>query len=146
MDWNVVLARPVEEVFGCLADLSRLGEWLPGVTWPAGRAGAPAELGATVSVVIDGPAGSQAVIAELTALEPPWLVGYRFFIGHQTVTLRLTCTAQAGQTQLHVRQSGAAALLAFDFTQAGGSPPPAVSTPTPPALSAAEQGEPQCRT
>lgn len=49
MDWHVILARPVEEVFACLADPSRLSEWLPGLTAsPAGTA-VQAELGAAVT-------------------------------------------------------------------------------------------------
>lgn len=68
----------------------------------------------------------------MTAFEPPWLVGYRFLIGAQTLTLRVTCTMQAGQTQLHVRQSGDAAPLALDF-----------STPSLRTDSTATQGETQ---
>jgi uncharacterized protein YndB with AHSA1/START domain len=147
LDWHVVLAGPVEEVFAGFADPSRLGEWLPGLTGPPAGPGVRAELGATVTVTIDGPGGPRAATAEMTAFEPPWLVGYRFFIGAQTLTLRITCTARAGQTKLHVRQSGDAAPLAPDFSQApGGTPPSAVSTPTPRAGSRAEQGETQCGT
>jgi uncharacterized protein YndB with AHSA1/START domain len=147
VDWHVVLAGPVEEVFACFADPSRLGDWLPGLTGPPVGPAVEAELGATVTVTIDGPGGPQTATAEMTAFEPPWLAGYRFFIGTQTLTLRLTCTVQAGQTQLHVRQSGDAAPLALDFSQAaGGTPPSAGSTPSARTESTAEQGETQCGT
>jgi uncharacterized protein YndB with AHSA1/START domain len=115
VDWNVVLARPVEEVFAILADPARLSEWLPGLTPQS--SGVQAELGATVTVTIDGPDGAEAAIAEMTAFEPPWLVSYRLLIGSRTLTLRVTCTAQADQTRLHVRQSGDAAPLAPDFNR-----------------------------
>jgi uncharacterized protein YndB with AHSA1/START domain len=144
VDWHVVLAGPVDEVFGRLADPARLGDWLPALTVPPGGPGIQAELGATVTVTIDGPGGARSATAELTAFEPPWLVSYRFFIGARTVTLRLTCTVRAGHTQLHVRQSGDAGPLALDFSPAGGgTAPPAVSTPSPRAESAAKQGATQ---
>jgi uncharacterized protein YndB with AHSA1/START domain len=115
VDWHVVLAGPVEAVFACLADPSRLGDWLPGLTGPPAGPAVQAELGATVTVTIDGPGGPQAAIVEMTAFEPPWLVGYRLLIGARTLTLRVACTMQAGQTKVHVRQSGDAAPLALGF-------------------------------
>jgi hypothetical protein len=119
-------------VFARLADPSRLGDWLPGLAGPPAGPAVQAELGAPWAVTIDGPGGPQAALAELTAFEPLWLVGYRFLIGGQTLTLRVTCTMQAGQTRLHVRQSGDAAPLALDF-----------STPSLRADSATTQGETQ---
>jgi uncharacterized protein YndB with AHSA1/START domain len=116
VDWHVVLAGRVEEVFACLADPSRLGDWLPGLTGPPASPAVQAELGTTVTVTIDGPGGPQAAIVEMTAFEPPWLVGYRLLVGAQTLTLRVTCAMQADQTHLHVRQSGDAAPLALDFS------------------------------
>jgi uncharacterized protein YndB with AHSA1/START domain len=118
VDWNVVLARPVEEVFAILADPARLSEWLPGLTPQS--SGVQAELGATATFTIDGPDGPdgpEAAVAEMTAFEPPWLVSYRLLIGPRTLTLRVTCTAQADKTRLHVRQSGDAAPLAPDFNR-----------------------------
>jgi uncharacterized protein YndB with AHSA1/START domain len=129
VDWNVVLARPVEEVFAILADPARLSEWLPGLTCES--SGVQAELGATATVIVDGPNGPEAAIAEMTAFEPPWLVSYRLLIGARTLTLRVTCTAQADQTRLHIRQSGDAAPLT-----------PRFSTPSPGAESTA-QGDTQ---
>jgi hypothetical protein len=54
---------------------------------------------------------------ELTAFEPPWLVGYRLFAGARTFGLRITCTADSGGTRIRVHQSDGAAPLTVDLAR-----------------------------
>ena len=79
MDLYATVPSPVEAVFGHLADPSRLGDWLPDVSAadPELSGGIGADFPLTVHV--DGI--EVAASGEETAFEPPWLVGYRLFIG-----------------------------------------------------------------
>ena len=58
-----------------------------------------------------------AASGEITAFEPARLISYRFFIGRQAYGLRITCTAQAGGTRIHVHQSDNAIPLTIDLTR-----------------------------
>jgi hypothetical protein len=129
MNWQTTVCSPVWVTFGHLADPSRLGDWLPEVTGPtAPGPTAPETFTLTVVLGADAdvhgradvgrvPAGAgRAVTAagELTAFEPPWLVAYRLFIGRRAVTLRVTCSADAGNTDVQLHQGGSIR-LAVDF-------------------------------
>lgn len=115
MDLYVTSPSPVRAVFGYLADPSRLGDWLPDVSavGPDSSGGHAADFPLTVDVDGIGIAAS----GEVTAFEPPWLVGYRLFIGPRTHGLRVTCTAEVGGTRIHVHQPDNAAPLTIDLVR-----------------------------
>jgi uncharacterized protein YndB with AHSA1/START domain len=115
MDLYVTSPSPVKAVFDHLADPSRLGDWLPDVSavdqdWSGGSG---ADFPFTVHV--DGI--EVAASGEVTAFEPPWLVGYRLFIGPWTHGLRVTCTAEVGGTRIHVHQPDNTAPLTIDLVR-----------------------------
>jgi hypothetical protein len=56
-----------------------------------------------------------AANGEVTAFEPPWLVGYRLFIGSCVHGIRVTCTAQADGTRIRVHRPDDAAPLTIDL-------------------------------
>jgi hypothetical protein len=115
MDLYATFASPVRAVFGCLADPSRLGDWLPDISAadPGPVHGAGADFPLTVHVGGTEVAGS----GEVTAFEPPWLVGYRLFIGSRMLGLRVTCAAQDGGTRIHVHQPDHADPLTIDLAR-----------------------------
>ena len=115
MDLYATFRSPVKAVFGHLADPSRLGDWLPEITavGPGPFDGTGADFPLTVHV--DGI--EVAASGEVTAFEPPWLIGYRLFIGSRTHGLRVTCTAQDGGTRIHVHQRDEAAPLTIDLAR-----------------------------
>jgi Polyketide cyclase / dehydrase and lipid transport len=115
MDLYATFGSPVKAVFGHLADPSRLSDWLPDIsaTDPGRVDGTGADFPLTVHVDGIEVAGS----GEVTAFEPPWLIGYRLFIGSRTHGLRVTCTAQAGGTQIHVHQPDNGAALTIDLAR-----------------------------
>ena len=128
MDLYATFPSPVKAVFGHLADPSRLGDWLPGITAadPGPSSGTGADFPLTAHV--DGI--EVAASGEVTAFEPPWLIGYRLFIGARTHGLRVTCTSQDGGTRIHVHQRDEAAPLTIDLARladvlgaAAGQPP-----------------------
>jgi len=115
MDLYATFPSPVKAVFGHLADPSHLGDWLPDVSAasaePSGGTGADFPLTARV----DG--REVAASGEVTAFEPPWLVGYRLFIGSRTHGLRITCAAHGGGTRVHVHQRDGALPLTIDLVR-----------------------------
>lgn len=115
MDLYATFPSPVKAVFGHLADPSRLGDWLPEIsaTDPGPAAGTGAEFACTAHV--DGI--EVAASGEITAFEPPWLVGYRLFIGSRTRGLRVTCTVHDGGTRVHVHQPDRTAPLTIDLAR-----------------------------
>lgn len=115
MDLYVTSPSPVRAVFNHLADPSRLGDWLPDVSavGPDGSGGNGADFPLTVNV--DGI--EVAASCEVIAFEPPWLVGYRLFIGPRTHALRITCAAEVGGTRIHVHQPDNAAPLTIDLVR-----------------------------
>jgi hypothetical protein len=129
MDLYATFPYPVEVVFGHLADPSHLEDWLPDVCaadpGPACGAGPAADPGPADSAAADFPLtvrvdGTEiAASGEVTAFEPPWLIGYRLFIGSRAHGLRVTCAVQAGQTQIHVRQPDNGTMLTIDLTRLG---------------------------
>lgn len=136
MDYQAQLASPVRDVFARLAAPSRLGEWLGEVITapaapPLGSIGEPFALTIRIDAAETGAAG------EMTAYEPPWLVGYRLIAGPRTYLLRVTCTARDGGTQIRVHQASDAAPLTVDLhrlklTLATPAPPPGPVAPAPP--------------
>ena len=98
MDHYATLPVPLDVVFAALTDPSRLGDWLPALS--RGPASPVPLLGAGATFTLTGGSG------EMTAYEPPWLAGYRLFLGSGAVTVRVTCTASAGGTRIHIHQSG----------------------------------------
>jgi hypothetical protein len=115
MDLYATFASPVKAVFGHLADPSRLSDWLPDIsaTDPGPIDGTGADFPLTVHVDGTEVAGS----GEVTAFEPPWLVGYRLFIGPRALGLRVTCAAQDGGTRIHVHQPDHADPLTIDLAR-----------------------------
>ena len=115
MDLYATVPSPVEAVFGHLADPSRLGDWLPDVLAadpePSGGIGADFPL----TVHVDGI--EVAASGEATAFEPPWLVGYRLFIGSRAHGIRVTCTADARGTRIHIHQPDDGAALMVDLAR-----------------------------
>lgn len=105
MSWQSTVDVPVGAVFAVFADPSRLGDWLPEVTGPAAPPSV-AEAGVTFALAVcTGPAPVPGN-GEVTACEPPWLVGYRLFIGPHVVTFRVTCAAHSEGTQVRLHQAG----------------------------------------
>ena len=114
MDLYATFPSPVKAVFGHLADPSRLGDWLPGIAAAGpGQSGTGADFPLTAHV--DGI--EVAASGEVIAFEPPWLIGYRLFIGSRTHGLRVTCTSQDGGTRIHVHQRDEAAPLTIDLAR-----------------------------
>jgi len=115
MDLYATFPSPVKTVFGHLADPSRLSDWLPEISaagpGPSGGTGADFPL----TVHVDGI--EVAASGEVTAFEPPWLVGYRLFVGSRTHGLRVTCTAHDGGTRVHVHQHDGATPLTIDLAR-----------------------------
>jgi hypothetical protein len=109
MNWQATVRVPIGVVFELLGDPSRLGDWLPEVTVPAAPPGA-ADAGARFTLTVGDGSARLAAEGEVTACEPPWLAGYRLFIGPRTVILRVTCAARADGSQVRVRQAGDIAL------------------------------------
>jgi len=115
MDLYATSPRPVEAVFGHLADPSRLGDWLPDVS--AADTGPLSGTGADFLLTVDVDGIEVAASGEETAFEPPWLVGYRLFIGSRVYGIRVTCTAEAGGTRIHVHQPDDGGALTVDLAQ-----------------------------
>jgi hypothetical protein len=115
MDLYATFPSPVKAVFDHLADPSRLGDWLPGIAaaGPGPSSGTGADFPLTAQV--DGI--EVAASGEVIAFEPPWLIGYRLFIGARTHGLRVTCTSQDGGTRIHVHQRDEAAPLTIDLAR-----------------------------
>jgi hypothetical protein len=128
MDYQAQLASPVRAVFARLAAPARLGEWLREViTAPA--APPPGSIGEAFPLTLRIDAAEADAAGELTAYEPPWLVGYRLAAGPRTYLLRATCTARDGGTQIHVHQASDGPPLTVDLYQlqqalAAPAPPP----------------------
>jgi Polyketide cyclase / dehydrase and lipid transport len=115
MDLYATFPSPVKAVFGHLADPSRLGDWLPDVS--AAGSGLPGGTGADFPLTVRVDGIEIAASGEVTAFEPPWLVGYRLFVGSQTHGLHVTCTAQADGTRIHVHQPDCATPLTIDLAR-----------------------------
>jgi hypothetical protein len=115
MDLYATFPSPVKDVFGHLADPSRLGDWLPDVS--AVGSGLSGCTGADFPLTVHVDGVDVAASGEVTAFEPPWLVGYRLFVGSRTHGLQVTCTAQDGGTRIHVRQPDCAAPLTIDLAR-----------------------------
>jgi hypothetical protein len=115
MDLYATFPGPVKAVFGHLADPSRLGDWLPDIS--VIDAGPFDSTGADFPITVHVDGIDLSASGEVTAFEPPWLVGYRLFIGPRTHGLRVTCTAQADGTRIHVHQPDHAAPLIIDLAK-----------------------------
>jgi Polyketide cyclase / dehydrase and lipid transport len=115
MDLYATFPRPLRAVFGYLADPSRLGDWLPDLSAVGPGTSDGTEAGFLLTAHVDGI--EVAASGEVTAFEPPWLVGYRLFIGSRTHGLRVTCAAQPGGTRIHVHQPDRAAPLTIDLAR-----------------------------
>jgi hypothetical protein len=112
MNCQAIVHRPIEVTFGHLANPLQMGDWLPEITGlgdPLDDARETFRLTIALGAIHQeraGTGGSATAEGELTAFEPPWLVGYRLFIGRQIVALRITCTAHTGATHVRLHQSG----------------------------------------
>jgi len=117
MDFYATLATPVGPAFGHLADPSRLGDWLPEVVAAAAGPRSPGSAIADFPLTVRVDEVQVDATGEVTAFEPPWLVGYRLFIGSRAHVLQVTCTAQADGTRIHVHQPDDAAPLIIDLAR-----------------------------
>jgi hypothetical protein len=117
VDLYARLASPVEAVFGHLADPSRLSDWLHEVAGAPEGLESPPCVGAAFPVAMRLDGVGLAGSGELTAFEPPWLVGYRLFAGARTFGLRITCTAHSGGARIRVHQSDDAVPLTVDLAR-----------------------------
>ena len=115
MDLYATFPRPVKAVFGHLADPARLSDWLPEIS--AAGPGPSAGTGTDFPVTVHVDGIEVAASGEVTAFEPPWLVGYRLFIGSRTHGLRITCAAHGGGTRVHVHQRDGALPLTIDLVR-----------------------------
>ena len=115
MDLYATFPGPVKAVFGHLADPSRLGDWLPDIS--VVDAGPSDSAGTDFPLIVHVDGTELSASGEVTAFEPPWLVGYRLFIGPRTHGLRVTCAAQDGGTRIHVHQRDEAAPLTIDLAR-----------------------------
>ncbi len=110
MDCYATLAGPVQAVFAHLASPARLGDWLPEVAPGPDAPALPGGLGGLFPLTVRADADEVDATGEVTAFEPPWLVGYRLSAGPRTLWLRVTCAAGDAGTRIHLHQSGAAPL------------------------------------
>jgi hypothetical protein len=117
VDLYARFSSPVETVFGHLADPSRLSDWLHEVAASPGSPESVSGVGAAfpLAMRLDGVGVTGS--GEMTAFEPPWLIGYRLFAGARTFGLRITCTAYVGGARIRVHQPDAAAPLTVDLAQ-----------------------------
>ena len=114
MDHHAVLAHPIGQVFGHLADPARLGDWLPAAT--AIHTGHQA---ATFTLRLSRGQAHAGAAGELIGHEPPWQLAYRLVAGPDTHVLRITCTTTGAGTRVHVRQASPAAPLTVDLNRLG---------------------------
>jgi uncharacterized protein YndB with AHSA1/START domain len=114
MDHGAVLAHPIGQVFGHLADPARLGDWLPAAT-----AIQPGHGAATFTLQLSRGQIHTATAGELIGYEPPWQLAYRLRSGPDTHVLRITCTTAGAGTRVHVRQAGPATPLTVDLARLG---------------------------
>jgi uncharacterized protein YndB with AHSA1/START domain len=119
MDLYATFPSPVEAVFGHLADPSRLGDWLPDVSADVSAADPepPNGTGADFPLTVHVDGIKVAASGEETAFEPPWLVGYRLSVGSRAHLIRVTCSAEAGGTRIHVHQPDNGAALTIDLAR-----------------------------
>jgi hypothetical protein len=115
MDLYATFPSPVKAVFGHVADPSRLGDWLAEIS--AAGPGASDGTGTDFPLTVHVDGIEVAASGEVTAFEPPWLVGYRLFVGSRTYGLRVTCSAQDGGTRIHVDQRHDGAPLTIDLAR-----------------------------
>ncbi len=115
IDQYASLAAPVAAVFTRLADPTRLGDWLPQVTRVDVDARHLVGIGLAFAVITDV-TGDELLPGEVASHEPPWLVAYRLMMTGP-VLIRATCTAHAGGTRVHVRQTDATDLLQVDLSR-----------------------------
>ena len=117
MDLYATLAQPITAVFQHVANPSRLGDWLGELAGVEAGAAGPADVGVEFALTLRRGARLVAATGELVAYEPPWLVTYRLCVGASTHVVRLTCTAVAGATRLHVHQADGDGALTVDLAR-----------------------------
>jgi uncharacterized repeat protein (TIGR01451 family) len=117
MDLYATLGFPIEPLFAYLADPGRLGDWLPQITPAAANPERPAAASADFHLTVDIDGTKVAAYGEITAFEPPWLLGYRLFIGARVQGLRVTCTTQGAGTRMHVHQPDGTPPLTIDLAR-----------------------------
>jgi hypothetical protein len=117
MDLDATLAQPITAVFQYVADPSRLGDWLGELAGVEAGTVGPADVGVVFALTLRRGARLVAAMGELVAYEPPWLVTYRLCVGESTHVVRLTCTAGAGATRLHVHQADGDGALTVDLAR-----------------------------
>lgn len=146
MDYQAQVDSPVGDVFARLAAPARLGEWVREVV-TAPTAPPPGSVGEPFALTVRIDAAEVGAAGELTAFEPPWLVGYRLVAGLRTYLLRATCTARDGGTRICVHQASDEAPLTVDLYRlklalaaSAAAPPPGESAPARRPQSGPESG------
>jgi hypothetical protein len=117
MDLSATVAWPLDQVFGCLADPWRLGDWLLEVR---GVGAAPTlflGLGVTFTLTLQAESRECAASGEIIAYEPPWLAAYRLFAEEQIHILRLTCRACPEGTRVQIHQADGKNPLRVDLAR-----------------------------
>jgi len=110
MDHDTVLAHPIRQVFGHLADPAHLGDWLPAAT-------AIHTSLETATFTLQLSRDQTHAAGELIGYEPPWQLAYRLAAGPNTHVLRITCTTAGAGTRVHIRQAGPAQPLTVDLAR-----------------------------
>jgi uncharacterized protein YndB with AHSA1/START domain len=117
MDLYATLAQPLTAVFHHVATPSRLGDWLAEVAGVEANAKEPLGIGVVFALTLRRGERLMPATGELVAYEPPWLIAYRLRVEAATHVLRLTCTAGAGATRLHVYQGESDGALTIDLAR-----------------------------
>ncbi len=105
MDQYATLARPVHAVFSCLASPACLDDWLCEVAAALAGPGRAAGIGEKFRLRVRIDAAEIEATGEVTAVEPPWLVGLLAVRGSRTYLLRASCAARDRGTRVHLHQA-----------------------------------------
>jgi hypothetical protein len=115
MDLSATVAWPLDQVFACLADPSRLGDWLLEVRRVAAAPTLFLGLGVTFTLTLQAESRECAASGEIIAYEPPWLAAYRLFAEEQIHILRLTCRVCPEGTRVQIHQASGKNPLHIDL-------------------------------
>jgi carbon monoxide dehydrogenase subunit G len=103
---TIEIARPPEDVFGYLADVSNLTEWQSGVHLAEIEGGGAAAAGAHVLETRTLLGKELATTLEIVDFEPPRLFTLRALDGPALLTVRHELAPSGGGTELHVIVGG----------------------------------------
>jgi carbon monoxide dehydrogenase subunit G len=103
---TIEIARPPEDVFGYLADVSNLTEWQSGVHLAEIEGGGAAAAGAHVLETRTLLGKELATTLEIVDFEPPRLFTLRALDGPALLTIRHELEPSGGETELRVVVEG----------------------------------------